>query len=151
MALAAAASVETVSDVLADVLGVPRDGALVRGTLRAVVATVEHPVPAETYSELLGRPATARVLFSVENKTDEAAYREGRLRLAVVAADLAVRLDAEACLTFQLDRVAMRRTGGQLVLVDWFPEWTEPDVRSAVEALGPPSPPTRVTSGSGEL
>lgn len=145
MALATAAGVDDVRGVLADVLGVPRDGDLVRGTLRGLVADVDHPVTAATYGELLGRPAAARVVLSVENKTDELAYREGRRRLAVVAADLAGRLDAEACLTFQLDRVVMRRTGGELVLYSWFPEWADPDVRASITA------PVRVTDEPGDL
>lgn len=145
MALATDQPVPVVGEVLADVMGVPRDGALVRGALSAVVATVDHPVTAQTYGELLGRPATVRVLFSVENKGEEGAYRDGRRRLAVVAAELAVRLEAEACLTFQLDRVVMRRTGGELVLYDWFPEWSEVEVRDAVPS------PVRMTDESGDL
>lgn len=132
MALATDATVEMVRQALADVMEVPRDGALVRGALRALVADVAHPITAEVYADLLGRPATARVLFSVENKESEEAYSEGRRRLAVVAATLAELLDAEACLTFQQDRVVMRRTGGELVLFDWFPEWTEPGLREAL-------------------
>ncbi|MFS0699369.1 SitI3 family protein [Cellulomonas sp. 179-A 4D5 NHS] len=145
MALAADEPVTVVAQVLADVLGVPRGDALAVGALGAVVRTLDHPLTVETYDELLGRPATARVLFSVENKTDGESYREGRRRLATVAAELAVRLDAEACLTFQLDRVVMRRTGGELRLFAWFPEWSEPAVLGALRG------PIAVTDEAGHL
>lgn len=145
MALATDEPVEVVADVLADVLGVPRGGVLVAGALEAVVRTLDHPLTVETYSELLGRPASARVVFFVENKIDMHECREGRRRLATAAAELAVRLDAEACLTFQLDRVVMRRTGGGLVLFSWFPEWSEPAVRGALRG------PVSVTDEAGRL
>ena len=145
MALATDEPVEVVADVLADVLGVPRGGALVVGALEAQVRTLDHPITFEVYSEALGRPADVRVLFFVENKTGDDAWREAKLRLATVAAELAVRLDAEACLTFENERVVMRRTGGGLVLFSWFPQWSDPAVRGALRG------PVSVTDEAGRL
>lgn len=121
--------------------------ALGPGMLRADVHDVDHPVTAEVYAELLGgAPATCRVMLSVENKTeDEAQYLAARGAMAVLAAQVAHRTDADACLTFQLDRVVMRRRDGRLELLDWFPQWAEPDVLARVPQ------PYVVTSEDGRL
>lgn len=147
MAVRSAQDIPQVRARLGQILGVvvPADGVLVQGALAARVVDVEHPVTTETYGDLLGTPATCRVLWSVENKLDEAAYQEGRRRMAVCATVLADQLDAEVCLTFQLDRVVMRRQGGVLDLLDWFPEWSDAEVLAQVPR------PCRVVSDEGRL
>jgi hypothetical protein len=115
---------------VAQVLGLPRTtaGTLAVGALSALVTSVDHPITAQVYRELLGEPATCRVLWSVDNKLAEPAYLDARRLLAVSAARVSYQLDARTCLTFQLDRVVMRRRGGVLLLNDWFPEWSDAEV-----------------------
>lgn len=133
MALRSQHPLDEVEQAARGVLGVPsHDGEPVAGALRVAVRDVDHPVTAEVYRDLLGEPASCRVLWYVENKGDEEAYGTARRLMAVSAAELARRLDAEATLTFQLDRVVMRRQRGSLSLYRWFPEWQDPDVQSAL-------------------
>ena len=146
MAVRSAHALPDVVAAVAEVLDAPVSGAtVVSDGLQALVATVEHPVTAETYAEILGMPATCRVLWSVENKTGEEVFTQGRRRLAVAAAQLAVRLDAEACLTFELEKVVMRRRGGVLTLHSWFPEWSEATVQAALPQ------PFELTDDAGRL
>lgn len=134
------AEVRSRTDALVGSLGLPA------GVLSAAVADVDHPVTSEVYAELLGAPATCRVLLSVENKVDdEAVYQAARRAMCVLAAGVAVATDAEACLTFQLDRVVMRRRGGRLELLEWFPEWRDGQVLADLGS------PYTVTSEDGHL
>lgn len=96
------------------------------------VSAVDHPVTAEVLAEQLGRPATARVGFDVDNKDDADAYAAARVTMAVVAARVAVESDAEACLTFGLEHALLRRQGGVLTVYDWYPEWAYPQVTAAL-------------------
>ncbi len=106
-------------------LGVPS------GVLSASVSELTSPVSAEIYSELLGVPATARVTFYVDNKaTDRDDYVTAYPALGLAAIRLSEAIDAEACLTFQLDRIVMRRREGRIELLDWWSWW------DAAEAAG---------------
>ncbi|MBX9245986.1 hypothetical protein ICW40_14350 [Actinotalea ferrariae] len=104
-------------------LAVPED------VLSAAVSELTSPVSAELYSDLLGMPATCRVTFHVDNKaTGDDTYLAAYPAMGLAAIRLGEVLDAEMCLTFQLDRVVMRRRGGSVVLYDWFRWWSSPEL-----------------------
>ncbi len=107
--------------------------AVPRGVLSGSVGDVASPVSAGLYAELLGTPATCRVILHVDNKaTDDDGYFAAYPALAVAAVRLSDAVDAEACLTYELDRVVMRRRGGRLELFDWFRPWGDPAVLERV-------------------
>jgi hypothetical protein len=108
------------------------------------VDDVDHPVVAQTLGDLLGMRATTDVWFGIQKNPAEAdgCARELMLTTAARPAEFA---DAEACLTFQLDRVLVRRVAGELVLYDWVPEWADPVVVAALVG------PWTLTSDDGEL
>lgn len=122
------------------------DFAVSADVLSASVDGLESPISAELYADLLGVPATCRVTFHVDNKAGDgddhlAAYPA----LCVAAVRLGEALDADTCLTFQLDRVVMRRRGGTLELFDWFRQWAEPEVLARLPQ------PYVVTAADGRL
>lgn len=132
MALGTTVDLTAVRALAAALLGVEdnADGPLVSGGLQVLVTPVDEPLASEVYSDLLGLPATARVLMSVDNKVDDDDYLRANRAMLITAAQLAVQTDAEACLTFQLDHALMRRRSGVLYLYDWCTDWFEPEVQT---------------------
>ena len=123
LALRTDAGVDDVSARLHALLGTPAPAALdVR------VSAVTHPVLAEELAEQLGAPATAEVVLAVDTKAPEDEVQHAERALAVAVARLVVETDALACLTVQLDRAVLRRTGSDLVLYAWFTPWSDPEV-----------------------
>lgn len=133
MAIRATASSAEIQQALSGVLNAPsEDGKVARGALTAGVRELQHPITQDVYAELLGFPATVGVTWWIDNKTGDQAYGDARTRLALAAPAVATQIDAEACLTHQLDRVVMRRRAGVLVLYSWFPEWHDPEIQAAL-------------------
>lgn len=136
MAVATRHDLATVRDELADVVrDVVASFAVPEAVLSASARALTSPVSAQVHADLLGRPATCGVTFWVDNKaTDDDGYLAAYPAVAVAAVRLGEALDAETCLTFQLDRVVMRRRAGRIEVHDWFPWWAEPAVAAALPA-----------------
>ena len=87
----------------------------------------------EMWLEFLGHPATTVIWYTLDFKTDWDQYQVAETVMAVSAAQLVERVDAVAVLSFQLDRVYMRRTGGTLYLIaGHFNPWENPDVLAKI-------------------
>jgi hypothetical protein len=102
------------------------------GALEITVAEIDHPIIQEISDKLLGRRATLRVLFDLDNKAEPAAYHEADKLMLLTAARLAVDLDAEACLSFQGEQVEMRRRSGELLIYMATGTWHYPEVLAAL-------------------
>ncbi|NCT91842.1 hypothetical protein GXB85_12890 [Cellulomonas sp. APG4] len=147
MAVRAAASTAEVRSALVPLLAAPVNerGRIVVDALEVFVSDVRHPVDHEIYLDLLGAPATSDIEWTIDYKRGDPLYGEARARMAVTAAQLAVRLDAEVCLCHELDLAVMRRRAGVLELYSWFPEWSIPEVQAALTG------PWRLTDDEGRL
>lgn len=91
-------------------------------------------IPAQdaVYRRFLGMPATMSLYYSMNSRDREQLLRSERL-MAVSAARLVVETDALACMTFSVDSLIMRRTGGVLYLYESFGStWREPGVISQI-------------------
>jgi hypothetical protein len=131
MAIRADAAAAELPQVLSEMLDAPvENGDVTRGTLSVNIDDLEHPVSKEVFADILGVPATAGVDWWVDDKARDPA--DARILLAHTAPAFAARIDAEACLTYQLDQVVMRRRAGVLVLYSWFPEWHDPEIQAAL-------------------
>lgn len=129
MGLGTTVDVPGLRALVGSILGVENgpQSAMTSGALSVRVSPIDHPISMETYSALLAGPATAIVSMGVENKGEEAAYHEAKGTMLVTAARLAVQADAEACMTFQLDKALMRRRSGELCVYDWYTDWLDPE------------------------
>jgi hypothetical protein len=137
-----------VRDILRAVVtgaAVDSDGRIHAGALTVHVRPVEHPITAEVLAEVLGMPANIQVGFAVNNKSDEPSYERAKAAMTVAAARLAVLADSEATLLYEHDHVFMRRAAGELILFDWWPQWSEPAIRAQLPV------PWIMTSESGQL
>lgn len=133
MAIRSTTSSSELDSTLSVVLGAPSEnGAVTLDAITAKVREIDHPITREICAELLGREATAEVDWWIDNKAGDAPYGDARRRLALAAPAVATQIDAEACLTYQLDQVVMRRRAGVLVLYSWFPEWHDPEIQAAL-------------------
>lgn len=134
MAVRTVVSVEDIVGALATLLGTdPVDGRITIGALSVDIDVPDHPVTRSVLDDLLTAPGTCFVDWWIEDKGDAADYERARLLLARAAPALARELDAEACLTFQLDLALMRRRDGALELFSWFRPWGIAEVQESLE------------------